>query len=169
MASTATCPELGEALADSSDPLFKGIKFWEIPLAKLYRTKYWYLGGPTMVDDWAVGESNVFTVFIIAADATGGHCDMEILELQQRYLDGSRSVDDYDATGYTALHQAIIFHKPDFVEAYLNGGANRLLTVRSDNDFTNNKNAIELAETIASFAYSPAVSDRIAEMLSTTD
>lgn len=169
MASTATCQKLGEALAVSADPQFEGIKFWEKPLARLYRTKYWYFGGPTLVDDWAVGESNVFTVFVIAADRTGGQCDFEILELQQRYLDGSRSLDDYDETGYTALHQAIIFHKSDFVKAYLNGGANKLLAVRSDNESTNNKNAIELATTIASFEYSPPISDQIAEMLLNSD
>lgn len=169
MASTATCQDLGEALAASADPQFEGTKFWEVPLARLYRLKYWHHGGPTEVDDWAGGESNVFAVFLTAADGTGGQCDLEILELQQRYLDGSRSLDDFDVTGYTALHQAIIFHKTDFVQAYLKGGANRLLTVRSDNEATNNKNAVELAVIVADFEFSPPSSDQIAEMLLNSD
>ena len=169
MASIATCHDLDDALITSADPQFEGTKFWEVPLAKLYRLKYWHHGGPTAVDDWAGGESNVFIVFLTAADGADGKCDLEILELQQRYLDGSRSLDDYDVTGYTALHQAIILHKTDFVRAYLKGGANRLLAVRSDNETTNNKNAVELAVTIADFEFGPPSSDQIAEMLLTSD
>ncbi|MGB5690098.1 MAG: ankyrin repeat domain-containing protein [Woeseiaceae bacterium] len=168
IASTATCQHLDQALKESADAQFEGIKLWEVPLARLYRIKYWYLGGPTKVDDWAAGESSVFTVFLTAADSTGGLCDSEILELQQRFIDGSRSLDDYDETGYTVLHQAIIFHKQEFVKAYLNGGADRWLVVRSDNEKTNNKTAVELAVTLANYEFSPPVADRIAEMLQTT-
>jgi len=168
LASIATCQHLDQALEESADPQFEGIKLWEVPLARLYRIKYWYIGGPTKVEDWALGESNVFTVFLTAADGTGGLCDSEILELQQRFIDRSRSLDDYDETGYTALHQAIIFHKQEFVEAYLNGGADRWLVVRSDNEKTNNKTAVELAVTFANYEFSPPVADQIAEMLQTT-
>jgi len=169
IASIATCRHLDEPLEVSADSQFEGVKSWEVPLARLYRIKYWYLGGPTSVDDRVAGESNVFTVFLNAAERTGGLCDREILKLQQRYIDGSRSLDNYDETGYTVLHAAIIFHKQEFVEAYLKGGANRWLAVQSDNEKTNGKTAVELAVTIANFEFSPPVSDKIAELLQKTE
>lgn len=165
LASIATCDDLGEVLAEKSNPEFEEIQFWEIPLARLYRGKYWYLGGPTKVNDELSGDSNVFTIFLTAADRTDGNCDTEILELQQRYLDGSRSLDDYDVTGYTALHQAIIFHKAAFVAAYLKGGADRSLPVRSDHERMRDKTAVELAELISNLESSPPNADHIAEML----
>ena len=165
MASMATCQDLEEALRSSPDPQFEGIKFWEGPLARIYRLKYWHHGGPTKVDDWVSGETSVFNVFVTASDSTGGRCDVDILSLLERYLNGSRTLDDYDVTGYTALHQAIIFQNADFVHALLEGGADRSLAVRSGNERVNNKSAVELAIWFSEQEYSRPSSKQIAEML----
>ncbi len=165
MASVATCVRLDKALAESADSQFKGVKIWEKPLALLYRLKYWYHGGPTDVDDWVSGESSVFTVFLTAASNTMGECDDEILSLQNRYLDGSRPVDNYDSTGYTALHQAIILQKTAFVRALLDGGADRSLEVRSGSKHVSGLNAVELALWFDDQEFSPPSAEGIAEML----
>jgi hypothetical protein len=145
MASVATCENLEEGLRKTPDPQFEGIKFWEKPLALLYRAKYWLHGGPTTISDSLAGKSNVFIGFLVASDNTGGECDQEILSLLRRYLDDSRSLDDYDILGYTALHVAIVHQKIDFVRALLDGGADTSLVVRTDNELINNKDARELA------------------------
>ena len=169
MASVATCEDLEKGLRISPDPQFKGIKFWEKPLANLYRLKYWHHGGPTTISDWVSGDATVFTAFLAASENTGGLCDPEILRLMQRYIDGSRSLDDYDATGLPALHQAIIFKKKEFVRMLLDGGADRSLVARTDNPRIQNMDAVALAIWFSEQENSTPASAEIATMLVNPD
>jgi hypothetical protein len=168
LASVATCENLEEGLRKTPNPQFEGIKSWEMPLALLYRAKYWLHGGPTTISDWLAGESTVFIGFLVASDNTGGECDKEILSLLRRYLDDSRSLDDYDALGYTALHVAIVQQKIDFVSLLLEGGADTSLVVRSDNELVKNKDAVELALWFAEKKKNQ-VSEQIAHLLLSSD
>jgi len=155
MAGIATCDITDEEIG-KSDSNFKGKKIWEYPLAYFYRWNQWNFDKPMVFHDPLSNEEiSSLQVLLTASDSTHGICDNEILSLFGQYIKRGVPIDYQGSNGFTALHEAIIFSKVEFVRLLIENGADINIKVNRKNKKSNGMGALEFTKLIRSQTSDP--------------
>lgn len=147
MAAVAGC-DIPEERIKQQDPNFEAVKWWETPLAHIYRVRYSYFSTEMILNDSLVEDISVLNALITTSQNNFGVCDAQILPMFKTFIQAGAPVNHYTDQGLTVLHEAILFEKVEFVEALTNGGADTSQTVKYDGVISG-KNAVELATFLA--------------------
>ena len=137
-----TDKQLSEVDSDTPD-------IWEYPLMRIYRAKYLYISSPLEFEDSLLGKTTALHSLLAAYDIYKGDCEENILPLIDVFLERGANVNKYSDSGYTPLHEAIIFNHPKLVEKFLNSGGKTNVRVQSDNPKVTGLTAKELAEVLS--------------------
>ena len=143
-AGVAGC-NVSDEILGKDDPKFEGVKFWEPPLAHIYRWKQLVSEENFVVNDSLTKNDSVYHIFLTASDSTENVCDNEILEMVNYYHRLGAPIDHYNDRGFTPLHESILMQNISMARSFLKLNANRNMVVKKEGSPVDNMNVIELA------------------------
>jgi hypothetical protein len=143
LAGVAGC-DFPEERLKRDDPNFKGVQLWEIPFSYVQRIRYLMFPPTEIINDQF--SDNITPLNLLLTSSTGyyGKCDEQILALFKRVSANGVSIDHYTPQGLTAIHEAVIFKRVEFLSILLKSGANSTLKTKYEGSI-NNMTALEIA------------------------
>ena len=125
---------------------FKEVKFWEPPLAYIYRWKQLTSAEAFIIDDDLVSNESVFHLLLTASDGTNNKCDTQITDFVKYYYNEGAPIDHVSERGFTPIQEAIITKNINMIRLFKDLGANLDLKVNKNGSPLNGLNAKKIAE-----------------------
>ena len=138
--------DLSDEVLGKDDPKFEGVKFWEPPLAQIYRWKQLVVSEDFVVNDSLSTNESVYHILLTASDNTKYTCDNEIITFVKHYFELGAPVDHMNDRGFTPIHEAIITGNVNFVSLLKDLDSNLNLKVIKAGSPVDDFNSRELAQ-----------------------